>query len=595
MHTAMLVAIIVVAAVLFVTEAYSVDVVAVLIMISLMVTGLVSVNEGVSGFSSNATITVAAFFVITTAIRNTGALALLGERLTAMAENRPRRLLAIVIAMAGASSSFLHATGVVAIYMPVVISAARQVRESASRYLIPLSYAAQFGGVCTLLGTTSNLVVSGIMVGRGMAPVGMFEITRLGLILFALGLTYLLFVGWHIIPSRRQNLALETEYGLDQYLTELSVAPHSPIVGRTLAEADLRNAAGIDVLVIQRGEERTENPRARHRIRSGDVLLCKVTLGDMINAYGRLGLQLPPELQFSVTRDGRPVQSSVRLIEIQVAPNADVVGRSVRESRFGERFDVSVLGMKRPGRTSTADLRDEPIRANDTLLVQGSRRALSRLQNNDRFLILSNVATPSIRKRRLVVLILLLAGIVVCTAAHMVPIELSTTVAAGIVLGGRVMSAEEAYRSMNWKVIFLIAGMVPLGIALDKWGVAASVAGAVQHLVGNRPWMLLSLVYLMTMLVTEFVTHVACAMLMAPIAISVALTCGLDPRPFCIAVIFAADTSFSTPVGYQTNAMVFGPGGYRFIDYTRVGLPLNLLFWLTSSWLIPLWWPLHHP
>jgi di/tricarboxylate transporter len=590
----LLVAIVVVAAILFVTETYTADVVSLLIMTTLVVTRLVTVEQGLSGFSNEATVTVAAFFVITHAIRNTGILTVVAEKLTARAGTSPRRLLAIIIPLASLSSSMLHATGVVAVYMPIVIEAARKMKASASRFLIPLSYAAQFGGVCTLLGTTSNLVVSGIMVSRGMEPLGMFEITKLGLSLFVVGYLYLLLVGWRLVPSRQTDVAEEGGEVLEPYLTELTVAPSSSLVGRSLSEADLRNAAGVDVLAIHRGERRIEQPRARERLEPGDVLVAKATLQNMLDAYARLGLELPPEVDVGVQEGGEVVARPVRLIEVLVTQEAHgILHRSVRQSHFAERWDVSVIGIRRRGKSLTGDMRDIRIRPNDTLMVQGAPEAIARLADDPGFVTLSLVPTPRLRKRRLITLLVLLAGIVGTSATHLVPIAVSTLAAAVFILASRMMTAEQAYDAVQWKVIFLIGGIVPLGLALEQWGVAGAFAGTLRAAVGANPWILLSLVYLVTMIVTEFVTHVACAMIMAPIAITVATAAGLDPRGFCVAVIFAADTSFSTPVGYQTNAMIFGPGGYRFFDFTRVGLPLNILFWLLSSWLIPLFWPLH--
>jgi di/tricarboxylate transporter len=578
-----------IAVVLFVSEAYSADQVAIMVMAALIVTGLVPLKEGLAGFSSTATITVGAFFVITMAIRKTGALAYLTQKLTERVGNRPRVLLAAIIGMSALSSTFLHATGVVAVYMPVVIEAARKLKQSPSKYLIPLSYAAQFGGVCTLLGTTSNLVVSGVMTDHRMRPIGMFELTPLGLTLLAVGATYLLLLGWRLIPARRSEDELGAAYGLDPYLTELVVSPTSSVAHKSLSDAGLRDA-GICVLEILRGPERLWNPVAQTVIEPGDVLVAKVTLPDMIDAYQRLGLELPPDVH---VREDLLEPREARLVEVVLSANARILGKTIRQVRFAERYGVSVLAIKRRSQIRMTDLRKVRLRENDTLLVQGVREAIDDMARHAGFIILSHVDTPRMRKRQLFVVGAVMAGVVIATASHRVDVTVAALTGAAVLLAARVLKTQEAYDAVHWKVIFLIVGMVPLGTAMERTGMAAYLAAVIKTQLSAHPQMLLSGVFLVTMVVTSFVTHVATAMLMTPLVLSLAAATGLDPRPFCVAVIFAADTSFSTPVGYQTNAMIYGPGGYKFRDFIKVGVPLNLIFWGICSWMIPRLWPLH--
>ncbi|MBM3465465.1 MAG: SLC13 family permease, partial [Armatimonadetes bacterium] len=366
----MLLAIIGIAAVLFVTEAVAVDVLCLSIAAALMLTGLVNVKEGLSGFSSEATVTVAAFFVLAKALARTGAPALVAQRLVGLTRGHPRRFLGSLMVLAAASASLLHVTGVVAVYLPVVMDAARTLRANPSKFLIPLSYAAQFGGVCTLLGTTSNLVVSAIMVQHGMQPIGMFEITALGLSLFCGGFLYLLFVGWHLLPDRAVDRDLPHAYGLDRYLTELVVSPKSPLNGKTLRESDLRARAGLHVIEIIRGSDRISSPIPREILHTGDILRVKATLDDMMQAATRLGLELPPDVQLH-PESMTPV--STRMAEAIVSAGSAAVRRTIRDLEFRERYGVSVLAVKRRGKTTLTDLRDVPLRRNDTLLLQGTR------------------------------------------------------------------------------------------------------------------------------------------------------------------------------------------------------------------------------
>jgi di/tricarboxylate transporter len=279
-----------------------------------------------------------------------------------------------------------------------------------------------------------------------------------------------------------------------------------------------------------------------------------------------------------------------------VSSGSGAVRRTIRDLEFRERYGVSVLALKRRGRTTLTDLRDVPLRRNDTLLLQGTKDDLRRFQQNQDFVMLSRVATPHVRRRHVYLVLSALLSVMITTTLHVVPIAVTTLVAAVLLVGVGVVTNRQAYESIEWRVVMMLAGVMPLGIAVSNHDVAKWMAEGIVGVVGKDPWLLLCATYFVTMIVTEFVTHVACAVLMTPIVISVAMAAGLDPRPFCIAVIFATDTSFSTPVGYQANAMIFNTGGYRFMDFVRVGVPLNIIFWLLSSYLIPHMWPLvPHP
>lgn len=585
----LLIGIILAAIVLFLTESFSPDVVVLLVAAALILTGLVSIPEGLSGFSHQATITVAAFFVITRAFRNTGLPTLAAQRLVRRVGHHSRRFLAALMPLSALSASFLHVTGVVAVYLPIVLDAARSLKEAPSRFLIPLSYSAQFGGVCTLLGTTSNLVVSSIMAQKGLQPVGMFEVTKLGVPLFVVGFIYLMTVGWKILPSRQMRTDLKEEYGLEPYLAELIVSPSSRLKGKTLEQSELGSKEGIHVVEILRGHQSVWNPSSQEVLQAGDVLRTQASLEGLVHAAERLGLELPPPVRVD---DGRLATVPTRLVEVLLAPGSSLEGKTLRESRFRERTGVSVLAIKRREPIPLTDMADIRLRANDRLLLQGTRRDFRRLQQEPDFIFLSRVQTPRLRRRQVAVVMAALAAVVICTTFHIVPIVLSSLVAAVALVALGAVSDKEAYESIEWRVVCLIAGVIPLGLAAEKWGLAPALGEFVTGLAGNNPWLLLSAVYFATMIVTEFVTHVACAVIMTPVAMAIATSAGLDPRPFCIAVIFATDTSFSTPVGYQSNAMIFNVGGYRFSDFPKIGIPLNLLFWLLSSILIPIIWPL---
>ncbi len=582
-----LVSIIVLAAVaLFASEKFSVDVVALLVLGALLVTGLVTPAEGISGFSNPATVTVAAMFVLSSGLNRTGALTVLGQVLIRHGKSETTLLLLVMTGVA-LISAFINNTAAVTVFLPLVAAAAASRKISSSRLLIPLSFASQFGGVCTLIGTSTNLLVSSIAVQSGVAAFGMFEFTKLGLIMVGAGMAYLLVAGRWLLPKRRAAQLAEA-YGLGEYITELRVVAGSPLLGKTALEAKLGETNDITVLEILRGDHKIWFP-LDEPLQEGDVLLTRGAVKELFKLKNSLGLELQPEFKF---QEQKLRGEELDLVEVLLAPQSRLAGRTLKDLDFHWRYKTIVLALHRRGTVLREKLANLRLRSSDALLLLGPRTEIARLREDDNFLVMEPRRDVVLNRRKAPVALGIVGLVVALAALNVLPIVATALLGcAAMVLTG-CLRAEDAYRAIEWKVVFLLAGILPLGLALDKTGAAHTL---VDHALGLArdagPVMVLAAVYLLTATLTELMSNNATAVLLAPVAISTAVKLGLDPRPFLVAVAFAASTSFATPVGYQTNTMVYNAGGYRFSDFLRVGIPLNLIFCALAVYFIPKFWP----
>jgi di/tricarboxylate transporter len=582
-----LVSIIVLAAVvLFATEKLSMDVVALLVLGALTVTGLVTPAEGISGFSNPATLTVAAMFVLGAGLNRTGALAALGQ---ALIRHGRTELWLLLLVMAGAAlvSPFINNTATVAVFLPLVTGAAASRKISASRLLIPLSFASQFGGVCTLIGTSTNLLVSSIAARSGVGAFGMFEFTGLGLVMVAAGLVYFLVLGRWLLPRRRPEPLTEA-YGLGEYIAELRVAAGSPLLGKTVIEARLGEVHDITVLEILRGDRKIWFP-PDEPLREGDVLLVRGAVKELFKLKNSVGLELEPAFKL---QDQQLRGEEMELVEVLLQPQSRLARHTLKEIDFHWRYKTVVLALHRRGTVLRDKLAKVPLRSGDALLLLGSGPAIARLRDDDNFVVLEP-RRDLVLDRRKAPLALGIVGLVVLLAALKVfPIVVTALLGCAAMVLARCLRPQDAYRAIDWKVIVLLAGILPLGMALEKTGAARTLVdfglGAAH---GASPVIVLTVLYLLTALLTEFMSNNAAAVLLAPLAISTAHQLGLDPKPFLVAITFAASTSFATPVGYQTNTMVYNAGGYRFSDFLKVGIPLNVIFCALAAYFIPKFWP----
>jgi di/tricarboxylate transporter len=572
----------------FVTETYPPHVVAMLVLGLLVVTSLVTPEEAFDGFSHPATVTVACMFVLSAGLERTGAVRVLGKALIRFGSNR-FILLALMMVVVGAISAFINNTAAVAVFLPLVLAAARARKVPASRLLIPLSYASQFGGTCTLIGTSTNLLVSGIAEEHGFAPFSMFEMAEMGMLLFAAGSIYFLLVGQWLLPGQRGPELIDT-YALRDYLSELVIKAGSPLIGRATTELALTKNHDVTLVEIFRDRRKIWFP-LYEPIREGDVLLMRGKLDRLMSFQTRFKLE--PWAEFKLSPD-ELVGGDRRMVEGLVAPGSEFIDQTLQEAQLRQRFNTVVLGIQRHGQLLREKLAEVRLHLGDAVLLLGRPADLERLQSTGDFVLLGEVEREDpARRSKALRAMLIVGGAVAATALNLTTITVAATVGALLLVMTRCLDASDAHESIDWPVIFLMAGVLPLGVAMERSGAAADIAGlAIKTVGGFGPQGILAAIYLVTAFLTAVMSNTACAALMAPLAIETASEMGLDARPMVMAVMFAASTCFATPVGYQTNLMVYNAGGYRFADFIRVGLPLNVLFAVLAIWFIPLFWPL---
>lgn len=579
-------AILVGAVILFISEKFPVDLVAFMVLGSLLVLGLITPDEGVSGFSNPATVTVAAMFVLSAGLQKTGAVATIGSLLIRFGRSHFTALMVIMGAV-GLMSAFINNTAAVAVFLPMVLALANKRKIAASKFLIPLSYASQFGGVCTLIGTSTNLLVSAISDQAGYGAFSMFEFSRLGLIMFGAGFAYFLLIGRWLLPERKSQ-ELTAAYELGEYIAEMRVMKDSPLIGKTVMESNLGTEHDVTILSLLDEERRVWAPY-RQRLREGSVLLVRGRLQELMEVKKDDHLELNAEFEL---RDAALQDKEMQLVQVLVPPHSLLISRTLKDTYFRHRYNALVLAIQRRGAPLREKLNAVRLQVGDALLIMAAKKDVGQLRADDDFIVLEEVPEPSLRSRKVPFAVGIVSLVVGVAALNLLPILVSALLGCIALVLTRCLTLEEAQKSVDWNVIFLLGGILPLGIAMEKTGAAQWLAGHALHLTGSfGPIAVLAVLYLLTAILTESMSNNASAVLLAPIAIATAVNLGIDPKPLLMAVTFAASTSFATPVGYQTNAMVYGLGGYKYMDYVKVGVPLNLIFWVLAVIFIPVFWP----
>ena len=580
----MVLAILVGTVILFVTEKYPLDLVAMIGLGMLLLLGLVTPQEGLSGFSNPATVTVAAMFILSAGLQKTGATAAVGRLMVRFGRDHYTALI-VIMGTVTVMSAFVNNTAAVAVFIPLVTIVANRRRIAASKLLIPLSYASQFGGVCTLIGTSTNLLVSSISEQAGYGSFSMFEFSRMGLILFAAGVVFFLAFGRWLLPDRQMR-EVSAMYHLGEYVTEMRVRQRSPLVGRSVLESRLGEDHDVTVLRVMEVGEAGWAP-LRQVLQPDHVLLVHGSIPNLMRLRGSMGLEMNVDFKL---RDETLQTEDLRLVQALVAPGSPLIGRTLKESDIRNRYKALVLAMQRRGETINDKLSSIILSMGDVLLVQAHEEEITTLRRSNDFIVLNEVPGAVLRRKAPLAIGIVLA-VVGLAAFDVFPILVTAVLGCVALLVTRVLRLEEAYGAINWQVIFLLAGILPLGLAMQTSGAAGQLAErAVGWVGGMGPVAVLAVIYLMTSVMTDTMTNAAAAVLLAPIAISTAEQIGVDPRPFLMAITFAASTGFSTPVGYQTNTMIYNPGGYKYTDFLRTGVPLSILFWILSVIFIPQFW-----
>ena len=576
------------AVILFVTEKFSTDIVAILVMIVLLVFRVLTPAEGLAGFANTATVTVGAMFVLSAGMFRSGAVNFVGKALGRLARHSSRLMLFVLMLGVGLLSSFLNNTAAVAILIPVVIVVARRAKTSPSKLLMPLSFASMFGGMCTVLGTSTNILASSIAEQAGLGAFSMFEFTKLGIIFFAVGVAYMMTLGRRLVPDHRGQGDLTTSFGLGDYLTDLVLQTESKSIGHSLASAPLVKELNIDVLQIVRAED-TLRPTPETILREGDVLRIQGDLRTINELKGRAGVTFGMSMKW---RDEHLQSTDTRLVEAVVGPSSPLAGKSLTESRLRENYGASVLAIRQHGTLRHGQFENITLMPGDALLIDVPNDQIEHLTQQRVFLVVSRAGIPRFDWRKGSKAVAIVIAVVVVAATGLLPIVAAAATGALMMVLSGCVSTEEAYGAIEWNVLFLLAGMLSLGAAMEKTGASTMLAdGMIDSVGGLGPLALLAAFFGATMLLTEVMSNNATVALLLPIAITTAQAIDVDPHAFMFAVVFAASSSFMTPVGYQTNTMIYGPGQYRFKDFIRVGAPLNLIFWALGTLLIPWFWP----
>ncbi len=575
--------IVVAAILLFVSERLPVDIVALLIVLALVVTRLLTPAEAFAGFASPAVIAVGAIFVVSGGLFQTGVAARMGRWIVALAGESEPRLIALLMIGVALLSAAMNNVAATAVLLPVVVGIARQTGIAPSRLLIPLAYGAVMGGTLTLIGTPPNLIINDLLQARGLAPLGFFEITKAGLPLVVLGTAFMATIGRRLLPSRppREKLRrtrlpeeLFDIYRLPDYLYGLDVPADSPLVGRTLAESDMRQEFGLTILGVTRGSQCVMDPEPSEVLRAGDRLLVEGGPRRLNRAAEQMGLS-----PSSATQDETELllAGDTGLAEVTLAPRSSFDGRTLREVAFREKHGLTVLALWRGGEAIERNIADEPLRMGDVLLVQGSWARIRLLQSEPDLIVLLGDDSVPHRTQKAPWAVAILLGMIALVLAG-VPISVAALAAALLIILTGCLRMDEAYRTIEWNVVFVVAGTLPLGVAMEKSGATqwlADVALTPVASLGAVP--LLMVLFLITVALNLAISNSATAVLLAPLAFSIGVSHGLDPRVLVIAVALASSVAFATPIAHQANLLVMGPGDYRSDDYVPVGLALTLV------------------
>ena len=579
--------------ILFLLEYFTIDVTALIILSCFFGLGYLTPTEAVSGFSNPAVITIGLLFILSSAIQKTGLLEYLVVTINRLLQSSKGLGMAVYYFTVSIASSLINNTAIVAIFMPVTIRLAHRYQISPSKMLIPLSYAAILGGTLTLVGTSTNLLVNSIYMSyEGVEPLGMFEFFKYGIIILIIGTIYLLIIAPKLIPSRTVTSSLTKSYHLGGYLTEMRIKKESALVGKSCLDRSINHNYDVTVLDIIRDQKHIVNNIRRTILKEGDILFVRGTLENFIRMKEVEGITLLTDEKLT---QAELEQEDNELVECLITDDSDLVGKSLMSTNFRQVFGAFILAIRREGDIIRKKIAHMQLHAFDTLLVYGPTKKISTLSDRGDFIVLGKVEARLQKDRFWWVSIYVVLISIFFASIGYIPILKGAFISVVILLSLKIITAQESYQSIHWQVIILIAALIPIGIVLQSTGTADWIGNNISRFIylfsiSWQPYVLLATIYFITMILTEISSNVATAIIMVPIAIAVSGQLGLESRPFVFAVAFAASASFITPIGYQTNLMVYGPGGYKFSDYIRVGLPLSLLLFLTAVIILPNIW-----
>ena len=578
-----------IALLLFWFEWVSPDVTALGVLLALIVLGLVPLDQAFSGFGSDTVMLLLGLLIITAALMRTGVVEVLSRKFMQFTSKNPASLLPLTMLAVALLSAVINNTAAAALFLPVILGLSQRSKLSASRLLMPMAFAAILASSMTLVSTSTNVVVSGLMTQAGLPPIGMFELTPVGLPVLAIGLLYMLIFGQRLIPERPTPQTLTETFGLRPFLAELRIVPGSGLAGTTLAQSGLGRDFDLTVLAIIRGEERQLEPSADTILQAGDKLLAEGSSEAILKIKDMAGIDIQADAKFSdVDLQG----SGLGLAEVVLLPRSPFIGRTPKGLHMRERYQIQVLAINRRTGIVRSKIADTRLQLGDVLLVQGNQKQIAALQAEDAFDVLGVMHAQHFNRRQAWIVMGIFVGMLLLGSLKLLPLPAAMLLGAVLVFVTGCITPDDAYHQVDWKVLILIGSMLGLGVAMQSTGTAEFLAGRLTTLAGNwNPLWLLTGFFALTVLLTQPMSNQAAAAVVIPVALQTALRLGLNPRTFAMMIAIAASTSYLTPLE-PACLMVYGPGRYRFMDFLKVGGLLTVLVYLLAILLTPLLWPL---